>query len=270
MADLNDKVKSSIDLLIKLEKKGDTYNLGFSGGKDSIVILELAKRSGVKFNPTYSNTTIDPHIGFIRKYYPEVTIIQPEKTFYQLIAEKGLPTRVGRFCCEYLKERYGIGKRNVDGTRWQESSKRSKYSPEDCDTRKWMKGATHIRPILNWTEKEVWQFIKENNLPYPKFYDPPYNFKRLGCIGCPMAGVKHQMYEFRLFPQVALAIIKAIRKNIDNKPNNTFARNFINEYEVFHWWLSGLSIDNYIAFRSVSLFPINNHKELIISALYKK
>jgi len=267
---MNIKIKNSIELLKKLETN-KIYNLAFSGGKDSVVILDLIKRSGCMFESTYSNTTIDPPgtIKFIKENYPEVKIIQPEKSFYQLVVEKGLPTRKGRFCCEYLKERYGIGRRNVDGTRWDESINRRKYTPEDCDTRKRMKGAIHIRPILNWTNNDVWRYIKSNNLSYIKYYDPPYNFKRHGCVGCPYGGAKQQIREYQFFPKYALAILKAIRKHMELKPNNKIAKNFDNEYEVFHWWLSKLSIDNYVALRNSSLFPISNYKNLILNVIYQ-
>lgn len=108
-------IKRSIDLIQKLEKDS-IYNLGFSGGKDSIVLLDLTKKSGVKFEAVYSNTTIDPPgtIPFIRNNYPEVKIVNPKESFFQLVARKGLPSRRRRWCCETLKENYGIGKRNLE------------------------------------------------------------------------------------------------------------------------------------------------------------
>ena len=57
--------------------------LSFSGGKDSVVILELAKMAGVKFTAYYSVTTIDPPelVRFIIEEHPEVKRILPKKTF---------------------------------------------------------------------------------------------------------------------------------------------------------------------------------------------
>ncbi|KAA6324379.1 hypothetical protein EZS27_026287 [termite gut metagenome] len=121
-------VQRSISLIQKLAT-AEPYNLGFSGGKDSVVILDLAKRAGVKFNAIYAITTIDPPgtTSFIKKNYPEVNIIRPEKTFFQIVEEKGLPSRTRRFCCEKLKEKYGIGNRSIEGMRKEESPKRELY-----------------------------------------------------------------------------------------------------------------------------------------------
>ena len=263
------KTARSIKLIQDLEKKDQAYCVAFSAGKDSIVVHDLVKKSGVPFVSQYSNTTIDPPgtMSFIRSNYPEVEILQPKLSFYQLVELKGLPTRVGRFCCEYLKERAGIGMRTIDGTRWEESSARAKYTPEDCDTRKWMKGAVHIRPIIDWTENEVWNYIRENNLPYIKYYDQPYGFKRHGCVGCPFAGSKGQVREFRFFPRYAKALLKAIAKNRVTKPNNVFAKKFNDEYEVFHWWLSGLTINNWLIAKESELFPVD-YRDLIEKRIF--
>ncbi|MHB1687398.1 MAG: phosphoadenylyl-sulfate reductase [Ignavibacteriaceae bacterium] len=39
-----------------------------------------------------------------------------------------------------------------------------------------------INPILNWTEDAIWQYIKENNIPYNKLYDK--NYRSIGCAPC--------------------------------------------------------------------------------------
>ena len=54
------------------------YYLAFSGGKDSIVIYDLAVRAGVKFDAHYSLTTVDPPelVHFIKAEFPDGSFIQ--------------------------------------------------------------------------------------------------------------------------------------------------------------------------------------------------
>lgn len=147
-----------------------------------------------------------------------------------------------RFCCEKLKEQYGIGQRTIEGMRAEESQSRSLYEPEQCDLRKWMKGAKHILPILTWSENEVWNYIRKYELPYSKYYDAPYNLSRHGCVGCPLAGCKQMQAEFKMFPGYAKRIIIAIERYMNNKPNNALAKNFCDPYEAFYFYINGMSM----------------------------
>ena len=71
-------INQSISLIQKLETE-NPYFLGFSGGKDSIVLYDLAVKSGVKFKAIHANTTIDPPgtLNFIRKNF-DVEIVTPD------------------------------------------------------------------------------------------------------------------------------------------------------------------------------------------------
>lgn len=235
-------VKQSISIIQELQTE-TAYFLGFSGGKDSIVLYDLAVKSGVNFKAIHANTTIDPPgtLKFIRNNF-DVEIMQPQKSFFQLVKEKGLPGRLRRFCCEHLKERYGIGKRSLEGMRKAESNGRKFYEPEQCDTRRFMKGAKHILPILEWSDAQIWAYIHDNNLPYMKYYDAPYNFDRHGCVGCPLAQKWKMRKEFKALPKFAFALISAIKKHMEYKPNNFLAQNFDNEYEAFYFYLHEKSV----------------------------
>lgn len=263
-----DKVQQSIDFLRKLETD-QPYHLGFSGGKDSVVVLDIAKKSGVAFHAVYANTTLDPPgtISFIKGNYPEVMIQHPKDSFFDLVAKKGLPGRMRRFCCEKLKERYGIGKRIIEGTRAEESPSRALYEPEQCDSRKWMKGAKHILPILNWTEAEVWEYIRKNDLPYSKYYDTPFNLSRHGCVGCPLAGCNQMRYEYKLFPGYAKAMIRAIDRYMKAKPDNALARNFADPYEAFYFYITEIPMQE-VRWLKKSLFGFNA-REIIEKEIFK-
>lgn len=120
-----DLEKQALDILHGFSGS-EPYQLGYSGGKDSDVILHLAKKAGVSFQAVHNLTTVDAPetVRYIRSK-PEVVIEYPKMSMWQLIVKhKTPPTRLFRYCCEELKERSGIGKKLITGVRKAESRKR--------------------------------------------------------------------------------------------------------------------------------------------------
>ena len=239
---MTEKIQRGIALLQEFEPHNG-YHLAFSGGKDSICIYHLAKMAKVKFTAYMALTTIDPPeiIRFIKENYKDVKFLKPELSMFKLIVKKGiLPTRLTRFCCEYLKEYAGKGEFVVLGIRWEESQKRSERKYFEFDTRKEMKGKRYLSPIIDWTELDVWEFIELNNLPYPDLYDNGYN--RIGCIACPCAYTKQRKKELALYPRFKYAYLKAIKKAMKN---GSFSQ-FKDAEQVLRWWTSDLSVKNFL------------------------
>ena len=112
----------------------------YSGGKDSDVMLELFKRSGVPFEVHNSHTTVDapPTVYHIRDVFRDLELMgihcdinyhrRPDGnllTMWNLIPNKLMPpTRTARYCCKELKEGDGANRMIATGVRWAESAKR--------------------------------------------------------------------------------------------------------------------------------------------------
>ena len=77
---------------------------------------------------------------------------------------------------------------------------------------------TLVNPIVDWTDENVWEFLNKNHIPHCCLYDEGY--KRLGCIGCPMAGSKKRNEEFERWPKYKEMYIRAFEKMIASHPNH--------------------------------------------------
>lgn len=74
---------------------------------------------------------------------------------------------------------------------------------------------TTINPIVDWDDGEVWEFIREYEVPYCGLYDE--GFRRLGCIGCPMGSKQQREHEFERWPKYKNLYMIAFQKMIENR-----------------------------------------------------
>ena len=260
------KIEKAIQLLKDLEPD-DGYYLAFSGGKDSCVIKELANMSGVKYDAHYNITTVDPPplIRFIKTFHPDVKREPPEKNMWDIIAENTMPpTRLVRYCCKLLKEDGGTGRTVITGIRKAESNARSKRGSVELSAKKGncrdsineilykmndnsekrrviescpTKGKWVVNPIIDWSDGDVWEFIREKELPYCELYDE--GWKRIGCVGCPMGGAKKQERDFERFPTIKKNYIRAFDRMLEYKKSRGLKTQWKTGEDVFKWWLYG-------------------------------
>jgi phosphoadenosine phosphosulfate reductase len=228
-----------------LKLSPDGYYLAFSGGKDSCVIKQLAIEAGVSFKAWYNLTTIDPPelVQYIKRHHADVGWNRQPVTMMKRLVDRtnGPPTRLARWCCEEYKEQGGYGTLKIIGVRIAESARRAKLWREYVPHRK--SGAI-LAPIAYWTDADVWAFIRSRNLPYCELYDQ--GFKRLGCVGCPMAGPNMQAIEFARWPKIEARWKRACFRFWDRwhgvptrKGERRFFEDFGSAQGLWDWWRSG-------------------------------
>ena len=238
---MTEELQKKVDRAVKLlqtTSKDQQIELCYSGGKDSDVILELAKMAGINYRAIYKCTTIDPP-GTIKHCLDNgVEIIRPKMSFFQIIENRGFPTRRARFCCEQLKE-YKIMDKSIQGIRRSESIKRAKNYKEPTMCRFYGSKKNHVEvvlPILDFTDKDVEEFIKERCIKlHPLYYNEDGSLnvkKRLGCMGCPLKS-DNGLSDFKAHPKLVRAWLKAGKKWWDSHPNISSRKKFSDIYELF-------------------------------------
>ena len=265
--ELQKKVDFAIKLLRSIPQDGD-IEISYSGGKDSDVILELAKMAGIPYRAIYKNTTIDPAgtIAHAREMGAEV--IRPKKSFFQLLSEGGFPSRFSRFCCSVLKE-YKVCDRAILGIRRSESKKRAERykEPERCRVYSKKEKVKQYLPILEWTDQDVEEFIKERNIKCHPLYYRRGQFdvtQRLGCMGCPLASRKKRIQEFKDNPKMLKAWIRAGQKRYTSEKyqNGKAKHKFKDAFEVMGYMLYCDNIEDFKE-KTYTLFGEFDWKEFL-------
>lgn len=262
-SELEKKVNQAIKLLQSVQKAypNEQIEVCYSGGKDSDVILELAKMAKINYRAIYKNTTIDPPRTIAHVKSKGVEIRQPTMTFLDIIRKKNIPTMRARTCCRILKE-YKILDVAIQGIRRSESQKRKKrykatepikcriYGSKKCK-------AQIILPILEWSDTDVAEFIKERNIKcHPLYYDEQGAFhveRRLGCLGCPLKSDRG-LGDYKKYPNLAKAVIKACQTFLDTHPRSKSLKKFGDGYNIFFHNVFTKTYDEYRLKTSTDLF----------------
>lgn len=268
---------TSIDRLqaaseMSLMHYGEPLIITDSGGKDSAVIKELARRAGIPFAVMHNHTTADAPetVRFVRseakrfedmgiKYTINMPMYKGKRTsMWSLIPQKLMPpTRLVRYCCSVLKETGGAGRFIATGVRWAESASRKNsrgiYEKNgdsehriilnnDNDDRRMLfencrlKAKRTVNPIIDWTDDDVWDFLTSDDAPP---CNPLYceGWKRVGCVGCPMAGQAGREFQFARFPKYKDLYLLAFRNLLAERAKRGKYINWETPMDVFNWWM---------------------------------
>lgn len=215
-------------------KNIDVVYVAFSGGKDSIVLLDLVQRAlpHNEFKVVFGDTSME--ISDTYKAVERAKKRWPDLEFYtaksHLDAKEswemfGPPSRTQRWCCgvhksapSLLKLREITGKDRLralvfDGVRAEESNARATYSVVS-------EGQKHstqanCRPILNWGTCELFIYILSNDLLLNDAYR--YGVIRVGCAICPMESSWWESIASTTYEKDLLPFIEQIEKRFCNK-----------------------------------------------------
>jgi phosphoadenosine phosphosulfate reductase len=235
--DLAKKIESAIRILRLAAMEAESHNqpveIAYSGGKDSDVLLQLAKESGIKVRAIYKNTTIDPPGTMAHVRAMDVEVVQPKLSFFKLIEKKGYPSMFRRFCCEKMKE-YKILDVLAVGVRADESPKRKRnYKTfEKCRVYNQHSKVHQYAPIYDWSLMDVIQFVNSRNLTLAPHYliNGSYDFsRRLGCLGCPLKSDRG-ISDFIAHPAILRGYLRSGVKFAEKHSLKTFKGN---AYDAF-------------------------------------
>jgi phosphoadenosine phosphosulfate reductase len=265
-----ERLRMASDMSLRLYKQ--PLVITYSGGKDSDVLLHLAGKSGIPYEVLHSLTTADAPetVWHVRDTFRRLELagvkcdIDTHRTpdggnvtMWNLIPRNSVPpTRINRYCCRELKETGGKGRFIATGVRWAESARRKQSHGvmetshkdkdkriilmDDNDERRMLlencqlKARRTVNPIIDWAESDVLDYASAEKICMNPLYE--CGWKRVGCIGCPMAG-KHRKVELSRYPKIKAAYVRAFDRMLAKRRKRERPCAWQTGEDVMHWWM---------------------------------
>lgn len=265
----------------------------YSGGKDSEVMLELFKRSGIPFEVHHSHTTADaPYtVRHIRKVFHDLelsgikcsidyhmTSNGGRITMWNLIPAKLMPpTRMVRYCCSELKETGCRNRMIATGIRWDESdsrksmesfgviASRKKYAIHVSDEKMLLSDNDDRRRLFEKCSMKA-KTVVNPIIDWPdnkvwdfywtecKYHNPVYD---LGVtrVGCIGCSMagKRRWKEFSAFPKYKDAYINAFDRMLVERSARGLQQKWKSGEEVFLWWMEDDNIPGQISLKDIEM-----------------
>ena len=216
---VQETIKQVYNTYKKYQNKVDVFYVAFSGGKDSVVTLDIVQKAlpHNAFKVVYSNTDmelptttklIEQVIGYCNER--KISFLEAKANFPSDYTwnKFGPPARKMRWCCTVhktapvintLRKLYSLDRFRsvmITGVRSSESVSRSDY--EELSLGKKIAGQYSFHPIIDWDSAELYLYIFEKKLFLNESYK--LGLSRVGCLVCPSSTERHEYLKHNLFP----------------------------------------------------------------------
>lgn len=211
---VQETIKKVYNTYQQYQSKVDVFYVAFSGGKDSVVALDIVQRAlphnafmvlfgdtGMEFPDTYR--VIEDVEKYCKSneisFYRSCSNLSPIETWNKF----GPPAQTMRWCCSVHKTSPQIillrkimnnphfRGMAFTGVRGDESASRSEY--KDVSLGEKVKGQYSCHPILEWGSAELFTYIYSRDLIINEAYKKGNS--RAGCLVCPLAASKNMYFK---------------------------------------------------------------------------
>ena len=219
----------------------DIFYVAFSGGKDSVVMLDLVQRAlpPDAFEVIFGDTSMElpdtySVVEASKLRYNNLHWHIAKAAFNALESWQfiGPPARKLRWCCSVhksapsllkVKEILAVRRKceikdiknfrvlAFDGVRAEESNIRAAYS--DFSEHLKYNVQQNFHPILKWQTSEIYIYIFAENLPFNAAYRN--GLRRVGCKFCPMSAGWSDCVQNHFYPKEIAPFIDIVRNSIN-------------------------------------------------------
>jgi phosphoadenosine phosphosulfate reductase len=210
------RAKAEHELKEVFAKNDLPITVSFSGGKDSLVVLDIVSSITKDFTTIFIDTGLEhPRTrDYVKRIAHDRNLrlitASAGDAFDESFPAFGPPAKDFRWCCkvcklapasEVIEEKFPKGTLTVEGNRRLESFSRA--HTELVEENPFVPGQTILNPIRDWTALDVWLYIMMRDLDYNPLYDE--DIERVGCWMCPSSLASECAEISRMSPELARA-----------------------------------------------------------------